>query len=195
MPSKTVVLNNECCVTKNELSDDTNVTSGAVCKASGPLFTTRFVYNSNANPALVVAALARTKQSSQKFFCQVRSRNFWASNSKGGKKVGNSESCVLQDTYSQENVKSSVTVDAGENDLEGIKGQAGTSQGVVSHLGFQMDENGSGHSQVVPGVTNDRLHRHICAFCLFQGKQLGHSEKNCQNKNFQTKNETPAAQH
>ena len=155
MPSKTVVLNNEYSVTKNELSCDTNVTSGAVCKASGPLFTTRFVYNSKANPALVVAALARTKQSSQKIFGQVRSRNFWASHSKGGKKVGNSESRLLQGTYSQENVKSSVTVDASENDLEGIEGQAGTSQGVVCHLGRQMDENGSGHSQVVPGVTND----------------------------------------
>ena len=155
MLSKTVVLNDECSVTKNELSDDTNVTSGAVCKASGPVFTTRFVYNSNANPALVAAALARTKQSSQKFFCQVRSRNFWASNSKGGKKVGNSQSGLLQDTHSQENVKSSVTVDASENDLERIEGQAGTSQGVVSHLGCQMDEKGSGHSQVVPGVKND----------------------------------------
>ena len=150
MPSKTVVLNNESSVTKNEWSYDTNVTSGAVCQASGPSFTTRFVYNSNTNPALVVAALASIKQSSQ-----VRSRNFWASDSKGGKKVGNSESRLLQDTYSQENVKSSVTVDASENDLEGIEGQAGTSQGVVCHLGCQMDEKGSGHSQVVPGVTTD----------------------------------------
>ena len=40
--------------------------------------------------------------------------------------------------------------------------------------------------------TNGCLHKHICAFCLTQGKQLGHSEKNCQNK---TKNDTPAAQH
>ena len=43
--------------------------------------------------------------------------------------------------------------------------------------------------------TNGQLHRHICAFCLSQGKQLGHSEKNCQNKNHQTKNKTPAAHH
>ena len=155
MPSKTVALNNECSVTKNELSHDTNVTSGAACKASGPLFTTRFVYNSNANPALVEAALACTKQSRQKIFGQVRSRNFWASNSRGDKKVDNSESRLLQDTYSQENVQSSVTVDASENDLEGVKGHAGTSQGVVCHLGCQMDESGSGHSQVVPGVTNN----------------------------------------
>ena len=26
---------------------------------------------------------------------------------------------------------------------------------------------------------NGRLHRHICAFCLANGKQLNHSEKNC----------------
>ena len=43
--------------------------------------------------------------------------------------------------------------------------------------------------------SNGRLHRHICAFCLSQGKQLAHSEKNCQNKNNQTKNDTPAAHH
>ena len=40
--------------------------------------------------------------------------------------------------------------------------------------------------------TNGRLHRHICSFCLTQGRQLGHSEKNCQNK---AKNDTPAAHH
>ena len=43
--------------------------------------------------------------------------------------------------------------------------------------------------------SNGRLHRHICAFCLSQGKQLAHSEKKCQNKNNQTKNDTPAAHH
>ena len=43
--------------------------------------------------------------------------------------------------------------------------------------------------------TNGRLQRHICVFCLSQGKQLGHSEKNCQNKTHETKNETPAAHH
>ena len=42
--------------------------------------------------------------------------------------------------------------------------------------------------------SNGCLHKHICAFCLTQGKQLGHSEKNCQNKG-QTKNEIPAAHH
>ena len=40
--------------------------------------------------------------------------------------------------------------------------------------------------------SNGRLQRHICAFCLTQGKQLGHAEKNCQNK---TKNENPAVHH
>ena len=40
--------------------------------------------------------------------------------------------------------------------------------------------------------TNGHLHRHICAFCITQGKQLGHSEKNCQNK---AKNDTPVAHH
>ena len=40
--------------------------------------------------------------------------------------------------------------------------------------------------------SNGRLQRHICAFCLTQGKQLGHAEKNCHNK---TKNDTPAVHH
>ena len=40
--------------------------------------------------------------------------------------------------------------------------------------------------------TIGRMHKHICVFCLIQGKQLGHLEKNCQNK---TKNDTPAAHH
>ena len=43
--------------------------------------------------------------------------------------------------------------------------------------------------------SNGRLHRHICAFCLSQGKQLSHSKKKCQNKTHQVKNETPAAHH
>ena len=30
--------------------------------------------------------------------------------------------------------------------------------------------------------SNGHLQKHICTFCLTQGKQLGHSEKNCQNK-------------
>ena len=40
--------------------------------------------------------------------------------------------------------------------------------------------------------SNGRLQRHICVFCLTQGKQLPHAEKNCQNK---TKNDTPAVHH
>ena len=43
--------------------------------------------------------------------------------------------------------------------------------------------------------SNGHLHKHICAFCLAQGKQLGHLEKNCQNKGQQTKNNIPAAHH
>ena len=42
--------------------------------------------------------------------------------------------------------------------------------------------------------TNGKLHRHICAFCLANGKHLNHSEKNCTNKN-QTKNEHTAVHH
>ena len=42
---------------------------------------------------------------------------------------------------------------------------------------------------------NGHLHRHICAFCLANGKQLNHSEKNCLAKSNQTKNETTAAHH
>ena len=42
--------------------------------------------------------------------------------------------------------------------------------------------------------TNGKLHRHICAFCLTNGKHLNHSEKNCTNKN-QTKNEHTAVHH
>ena len=42
---------------------------------------------------------------------------------------------------------------------------------------------------------NGRLHRHICAFCLANGKQLNHSEKNCLAKNYQAKNDTAAAHH
>ena len=42
---------------------------------------------------------------------------------------------------------------------------------------------------------NGRLHRHICTFCLANGKQLNHSEKNCLAKNNQAKNETTAAHH
>ena len=42
--------------------------------------------------------------------------------------------------------------------------------------------------------TNGRLHKHICAFCLANGKQLNHSEKNCTSKNH-TKNEKTAAHH
>ena len=34
--------------------------------------------------------------------------------------------------------------------------------------------------------TGGRFHKHICAFCLLQGKQLGHSEKDCNVK--RTKN-------
>ena len=40
---------------------------------------------------------------------------------------------------------------------------------------------------------NGRLNRHICAFCLTLGKQLGHSEKNCNNKTNNPKNDQPAA--
>ena len=42
---------------------------------------------------------------------------------------------------------------------------------------------------------NGRLHRHICAFCLANGRQLNHSEKNCMAKNNQAKNDTAAAHH
>ena len=42
---------------------------------------------------------------------------------------------------------------------------------------------------------NSRLHRHICAFCLANGKQLNHSEKSCLAKNNQAKNDTAAAHH
>ena len=40
---------------------------------------------------------------------------------------------------------------------------------------------------------NGRVNRHICAFCLTLGKQLNHSEKNCNSKTNHPKNEQPAA--
>ena len=43
--------------------------------------------------------------------------------------------------------------------------------------------------------SNGRLHKHICAFCLANGRQLNHSEKNCMLKSSQAKNDTAAAHH
>ena len=37
--------------------------------------------------------------------------------------------------------------------------------------------------------SNGRVQRHICAFCLSLGKQLGHLEKECSSKKNVTKNE------
>ena len=37
---------------------------------------------------------------------------------------------------------------------------------------------------------NGHLNRHVCAFCLTLGKQLGHSEKNCMTKNYYSKKQT-----
>ena len=154
MSHKAVLLNNECFETKNELSDDTSVTSGSTWKASAPSFT-RFVHNSNVNPALVEAGLAHKKQLGQKISEQVKSRIFWASNSSGDNKVD--DSCLLQDTCPQENVESSVKIDSNENDLVVVEGHTGSSQGVVCQLRHQMVESMSDHSQTVPGVTNDTL--------------------------------------
>ena len=42
---------------------------------------------------------------------------------------------------------------------------------------------------------NGKMQRHICAFCLNQGKQLHHSEKDCNNKKKASKNEVSAAHH
>ena len=40
---------------------------------------------------------------------------------------------------------------------------------------------------------NGKVNRHICAFCLTLGKQLNHSEKNCNSKSNHPKNEQAAA--
>ena len=40
---------------------------------------------------------------------------------------------------------------------------------------------------------NGRLNMHICAFCLTMGKQLNHSEKNCNSKTSHPKNDQAAA--
>ena len=40
---------------------------------------------------------------------------------------------------------------------------------------------------------NGKVNRHICAFCLTLGKQLNHSEKNCNTKSNNPKNEQAAA--
>ena len=46
------------------------------------------------------------------------------------------------------------------------------------------------------GITNRMgIYTNTYAFCLAQGKQLGHSKKNCQNKGQQTNNDIPAAHH
>ena len=41
--------------------------------------------------------------------------------------------------------------------------------------------------------TNGKLHKHICAFCLGIGKQLGHPEKDCLQKKSLAKNEQVTA--
>ena len=38
--------------------------------------------------------------------------------------------------------------------------------------------------------TNGKLHKHICAFCLSVGKQLGHPEKDCLQKKSLAKTST-----
>ena len=50
--------------------------------------------------------------------------------------------------------------------------------------GFQKDHE-----------SNGRLHRHICAYCLSTGKQLGHAEKDCAHKKNASKNDAGAASH
>ena len=37
--------------------------------------------------------------------------------------------------------------------------------------------------------SNGKMHKHICAYCLSMGKQLGHPEKECNQKKSVTKNE------
>ena len=42
---------------------------------------------------------------------------------------------------------------------------------------------------------NGKLQKHICAFCLMGGKQLGHAEKHCNFKKQNPKNDQEAAHH
>ena len=42
---------------------------------------------------------------------------------------------------------------------------------------------------------NGKLQKHICAFCLMGGKQLGHAEKDCNFKKQNPKNDQAAAHH
>ena len=42
---------------------------------------------------------------------------------------------------------------------------------------------------------NGKLQKHICAFCLMNGKQLGHAEKDCLSKRQNPKNDQAAAHH
>ena len=57
-------------------------------------------------------------------------------------------------------------------------------------------QSGSCHFTKDHGVSG-KLHKHICAHCLSQGRFMGHSEKECNSwkKSFHSKNEKSAAQH
>ena len=76
MSHKAVVSNDRCVHFKNEACDNKGVTNGDTDKVRPPVFATRFIYNSNVNPAMIEAVFARIKKSTQKFAAKVKSHIF-----------------------------------------------------------------------------------------------------------------------